>query len=297
MPEPEKNIPQITADWETENKPLWCPGCGDFGILTALKLALSEMVKDDLRREEIVLVSGIGCSGKLPHFIKVYGFESIHGRVLPVAQAIKLANHKLTVIGVSGDGDGYGIGMCHFMHSFRRNIDFTYIVHNNQIYGLTKGQYSPTSEKGAVTKTSPHGALEYPPSPLSPGVSSHAAFVARGFAGDVQHLKKLIIAGVQHKGTALIDVLQPCVTWNKVNTYDFFRQRVYKLEEDKKYNSSDKQAALKKADEWDKKIPIGIFFQTDLPTYEERLPQLKTKTLVEQFDGERDLKPFLAKFY
>ncbi|MFH1508599.1 MAG: 2-oxoacid:ferredoxin oxidoreductase subunit beta [bacterium] len=288
---------QSIAKFDSHHTPQWCPGCGDFGILTSLKMALAEVEKDSVNHEDFFIVSGIGCSGKLPHYVKTYGFESVHGRVLPVVQAAKLANHKLTIIGVGGDGDGFGIGMCHFMHVFRRNMDVTYIVHDNQIYGLTKGQYSPTTEKGTITKSSPHGALEHPINPVASAIIAHATYVARGFAGDAQHLKKLIVNGIKHKGTSFIDILQPCVTWNKTNTYEFFRDRVYKLEEEKSYDPANKMAALKKADEWGKKIPIGLFFKKDLPTYESQLPQLNDKPLVEQFYDKRDMKPFLEKFY
>jgi 2-oxoglutarate ferredoxin oxidoreductase subunit beta len=263
----------------TKERPTWCPGCGNWGILTALKKAIAEL---NLPKHEVVVVAGIGCSGHLPQWINTFGFHSLHGRSLPVAQAIKLANHELNVIAVGGDGDGYGIGTGHFIHAMRRNVDITYIVHDNQIYGLTTGQASPTSEKGFKSKSTPHGLIEPPVNPISLALAADCSFVARGFAGDVPHLVKLITQAVRHKGFALIDVLQPCITFNYLNTFEYFYRRVYKLEEDKSYDPTNKVEAFKRSLEWGDRIPIGLFYKEDRKTYEDELPQLSKAPLVKQ---------------
>ncbi|MFH2023527.1 MAG: thiamine pyrophosphate-dependent enzyme [Candidatus Micrarchaeota archaeon] len=266
-------------DLDVKEKMQWCPGCGNFGIVSALKGAIADL---GLAPHETVICSGIGCSSKLPHYLDTYGFESIHGRGLPVASAIKLANNNLNVISVGGDGDGYGIGVQHFVHIMRRNYDLTYIVHNNQIYGLTTGQASPTSMMGMKTKTTPWGVIEEPFRPLATAINSGATFVARGYAGDPVHLKELIKGAIAHKGFAFVDVFQPCVTFNKINTYPWFQQRVYKL--DGTHDVKDKWAAMQKAYEDEKtnyqKVPIGVFYKVEKPTYESQLPQIKDVPLV-----------------
>jgi 2-oxoglutarate ferredoxin oxidoreductase subunit beta len=258
----------------------WCPGCGNMGVLAALKGALAEL---GLNRHETVIVSGIGCSGKMPHYLGTYGFESLHGRSLPVASAIKLANTGLTVIAEGGDGDGYGIGVQHFVHIMRRNYDLTYIVHDNQVYGLTTGQAAPTALLGMKTKTTPWGVVETPFNPISTAINGGATYVARGFAGDIPHLKELIKGAITHKGFALVDVLQPCVTFNYLNTYQWFQERVYKLEA-AGHDPKDRAAAMEKAMEDSKsdykKVPIGLFYKEERPTYEETLPQIKDTPLV-----------------
>lgn len=280
---------------QTAESPDWCPGCGDFGILMGIKKALVALNRP---LHESVVVSGIGCSGKLNHFINTYGFEGIHGRALPLASAIHLANHDLNVVAVGGDGDGYGIGMAHFMHAMRRNLDMTYIVHNNQIYGLTKGQYSPTTEVGMKSSSSPHGAVETPVNPLKLALASEGvSFIARGFAGDIKYLHELVLAGMKHKGFAFIDVLQPCVTFNKLNTYEFFKSRVYKLHEDTTYDPKNKSMAFERADEWDKRIATGIFFQDEsLPQYKESIPALQEKPLVQHDIENIDIEPLYTEF-
>ncbi len=279
-------------DINTIGKPNWCPGCGDFGILLALKGAVVEL---NIEPENIVIVSGIGCSGKVPHWIRTYGLHGIHGRVLPVAAATKLSNHELTVFGVGGDGDGYGIGMCHFIHAMRRNIDMTYIVHNNMIYGLTTGQTSPTSEKGMKTKSTPSGVIEVPVNPIALAISSGATFVARSFAGDVKHLQKTIVSAVKHRGFSLIDVFQPCVSFNPVNTYDWYKQRIYDLET-VGHNPQDKNAAFVKSQEWGEKIPIGVFYRVLSPVYEDELPQIKEAPLVKQKIDNVDISSLMDGF-
>lgn len=248
---------------ETKDKPNWCPGCGNFGIQAALKQAISNLKLDPW---EVVISTGIGCGSKINQWIETYGFAGLHGRVLPVAMGVKLANHKLTVIGAGGDGDGYGIGMGHFIHAMRRNFDMTYIVENNQTYGLTLGQTSPTSDKGAKGPSTPFGIIEDPVNPLRLALSSDCTFVARGFAGDIPHLARLIEEGIKHKGFSLIDVFQPCVTFNKINTYAYFKQKVYKLE-DVGHDTTDISKAFERAGETEK-LPIGIFYKVEKPTYE-----------------------------
>lgn len=271
----------------------WCPGCGDFSILAALKKAI---VDCGLEPHNTVIASGIGCSGKLPHFIRTYGFESIHGRSLAAASGIKLANHSLNVIAVGGDGDGYGIGMGHFIHACRRNYDMTYIVHDNQIYGLTTGQTSPTSQKGMKTKSTPDGVLEEPVNPLALSISSGATFVARGFSGDLVHLSGLIAQGIKHKGFAHIDVFQPCVIWNKVNTFEYFKKNCYKLGENENHDPTDKMAAYKKACDIEGGLPIGVFYKEERPTYEDGLPVLKGGPLSKSQISDVDISALLKEY-
>ena len=248
-------------DYKPEVPPDWCPGCGDFGVLNALYQACAEL---ELQPHEIMVVSGIGCSSNLPGFFRSYGVHSLHGRALPVATGAKLANHSMTVIATGGDGDGYGIGLNHFIQAMRRNINVTYIVMNNEIYGLTTGQVSPTSEPGMKTKSTPHGNLEGMLNPLALALASGCGYVARGFSGQPKHLMKLYQDGIQYPGFALIDVFSPCVTFNKQNTYQWFRERVYKLEE-ADHDPNDFQAAMDRALEWGSKIPIGLFYRNPNP--------------------------------
>jgi 2-oxoglutarate ferredoxin oxidoreductase subunit beta len=262
----------LTLDvFESEAETTWCPGCGDFAVMRGLKLAL---VQEGIKPHEALLVSGIGCGSKLPDYMHVNGFMTIHGRPLAVATGAKLANPDLKVIVVNGDGDSYGIGGNHFVHTCRRNPDITHVVENNQIYGLTKGQYSPTSERGFVTTTSPDGSIEAAFNPVAIALAAHATFVARSFAGDPKHLAKMIVAGMEHRGYALIDVLQPCITYNKINTYDWYKQRIYHLDEDG-HDPSDHRAAIARAEEWGDRIPTGILYQTEAEhAYEEEVRAL-----------------------
>ncbi|MCJ2520921.1 MAG: thiamine pyrophosphate-dependent enzyme [Candidatus Thermoplasmatota archaeon] len=280
--------------YKSELKPTWCPGCGDFGVLNALLKALKELEIDP---KDLVVVSGIGCSSNLPHFLNAYGFHGIHGRLIPVATGIRLANPELTVIATGGDGDGYGIGLGHFVHAMRRNIDITYIVMNNAIYGLTTGQASPTSEKGMITKSTPEGVIEWPVNPVAIALSSGATYISRGFSGDPKHLKELIVGGIQHRGFSLVDVFSPCVTYNKVNTYQWFRERAYSLEEEG-HDTMDMIAAYQRAHEWDDRIPLGLFYRTDKPTYEEEDPALREVSLLKQPLGlsEAQGKELLEEF-
>jgi 2-oxoglutarate ferredoxin oxidoreductase subunit beta len=262
----------VTAkDYASTVKPTWCPGCGDYGILNALKQGL---VQAGLAPHEVLVVSGIGCGSKLPDYANVNGFMTLHGRPVPVATGAKLANHGLKVITVHGDGDFLGLGMGHFIHTVRRNLDITDLLQNNQIYGLTKGQYSPTSDSGFVTKTSPDGAVEMAANPVALALAAGGTFVARGFAGDAKALAKLIAQAVEHKGYALVDILQPCVTFNRKNTYDWYRERVYDLA-DTEHDPANRVAAFEKALEWGDRIPLGVIYRTQLPTYEEQAAGLK----------------------
>ena len=263
-------MPVTTKDYAGSVKPTWCPGCGDFGILNAVKQGL---VKAGLAPHQVLVVSGIGCGSKLPDYANVNGFMTLHGRPVPVATGAKLANHALKVITVHGDGDSMGLGMGHFIHTARRNLDIVDLIQNNQIYGLTKGQYSPTSDLGTITKTSPDGAIEMAAIPPALALAAGATFVARGFAGDAKGLAVLIAEAVSHKGYALMEVLQPCVTFNRKNTYDWYRDRVYQVA-DTDHDASDRTAAFQKALEWGDRSPLGILYQVQRPTYEEQVAGL-----------------------
>lgn len=281
-------------DFKSNDEIAWCPGCGDFGILVSLKKALV-----NLRRapKDILLVSGIGQAAKLPHYIKCNCFNGLHGRALPPAVAAKIVNRELTVIVTTGDGDCYGEGGNHFIHNIRRNVDITVIVHNNQIYGLTKGQASPTTDEGFETKFQPEGVVSDALHPLELAISLGAGFVARGYSADSEHLSWLILEGIKHKGFSLIDVLQPCVTFNKKNTYEWYSKRIYKVNDDTLYNPEDKMAAYKKAAEWGDKIPIGIIYRAEKKTYEEKKGIIEKPPLVcddiENIDISKALKDFV----
>lgn len=255
------------TDFKGKVDPDWCAGCGDFGLLNTVRKVVAEM---GLRPHEMLVVSGIGCSSNFPGYFNAYGMHTLHGRSLAVASGAALANHELTVICTGGDGDGYGIGGNHFTHIARRNIDLTYLVMNNQIYGLTTGQVSPTSEHGMKTKSTPFGNLEMPINPITSAIMNGATFVARGFVGDPKHLAMLVRKAIEHKGFSLVDVFSPCVTFNHDNDYPFFRERVRRLE-DEDHDPTDWKSACEKAMEWEDVIYTGHFFQkeaTDLGTLE-----------------------------
>ena len=268
-------------DYASPVRSTWCVGCGDYGILNSLKQAL---VKMDLAPHEALIVTGIGCGSKLPDYMTVNGYTSLHGRPIPIAQGIHLANHDLKVIVVAGDGDTYGIGGNHFIHALRRNANITIIVQNNAVYGLTKGQYSPTSPKGFPTKTSPPptGAIEPPINPIALALAAGATFIARSFSGNPSHLTDTVVAAISHQGCALVDVLQPCVTFNRNHSYDFYRQRVYNVEEEG-HDPSNRNAAWEKSSEWGDRIPIGILYMLEGgPTYEDQVMTLKSGPLAKQ---------------
>ncbi len=266
------------AVFKSEIKPDWCPGCGDFGVLNSLQKACADL---NLDPKDIMVVSGIGCSSNLPGFFNSYGMHTLHGRSIPVASGVKLGNHELTVIMTGGDGDGYGIGVGHFVHAMRRNLDITYIVMDNQIYGLTTGQASPTTERLVKTKSTPTGNLESQLNPIALALAGGASFVARGFSGEPLQLAELYKKAIQHKGFALVDVFSPCVTYNKTNTYPWFKERCYKLE-DENHDVKNFDAAMKKSQEWGDKLPLGVFYANERTTYEEAEPSLQNGALSKQ---------------
>jgi 2-oxoglutarate ferredoxin oxidoreductase subunit beta len=267
----------VTAQsFNTGFLPTWCPGCGDYGIWTSLKNALAEM---QIGSDDGLIVYGIGCHGNMYDWMKIYGIEGLHGRALPIAQGAKLANHNLPVIVVSGDGDCLGEGGNHFLHAAKRNPNLTVVLHDNQVYGLTTGQASPTAQIGFKTKSTPEGVTDEPVNPLILAMAAGATFVARGFAGDTPGLTKLLVEAVQHKGFSVVDILQPCVTFDKVHTYGWYRQRLYKLEDT--YKPDNKLKAMEKAMEWGDKIPVGIFYTEDRPTSEGKEPALATSPLIQ----------------
>ncbi len=262
---------QLTAkDFKGPVNPDWCAGCGDFGVLNSLQRVCAEL---GLKPHELLIISGIGCSSNLPGYFNAYGMHTLHGRALAVATGAKMGNHELNVIVTVGDGDGYGIGGNHFVHTARRNVDLTYVVMNNQVYGLTTGQVSPTTTLGMKTKSTPFGSVEMPVNPIAAAIMNGATFVARGFSGDIRHLTELIKKGVQHKGFALIDVFSPCVTFNLENTNPFFKERVKKLE-DEDHDTSDWKAACEKAMVWGDTIYTGLFLQREAPTLGQQEPVL-----------------------
>jgi 2-oxoglutarate ferredoxin oxidoreductase subunit beta len=270
----------------------WCPGCGNFGILRAVKKALVNL---NLEPHRVLMVSGIGQAGKFPHYLNCNVLNELHGRALPAAAAAKIVNPELTVIALGGDGDGYGEGGNHFLGAMLRNINIKYLVHNNQVYGLTKGQASPTSDLGFVTKTTLSGAGE-PLNPLTLAIASNASFVARSYAADTEHLSTIIQLALRHRGFALIDILQPCVSFNHVNTYQFYQSRVYKLEQEEGYDPTDRVAAFKKSLEWGEKIPIGVFYQHERPLYEDKLEAGRSGPLVKQQLNPLEIEKLLNDF-
>jgi len=270
---------QIT-DYNTSYFPTWCPGCGDFGIWGALKSAFTKI---GWTPSDFAIVFGIGCSGNMNDFLKCYAFHALHGRAIPTAVGIKIANHKLPVLVVAGDGDCYGEGGNHLMHAARGNHDITVVIHDNRVYGLTTGQTSPTSPKGYKSKSTPDGVIEVPVNPLAYAITSGATFVAQAFAGDIVHTAGIIEEGVRHKGFSLVNILQPCISFNKVNTYPWYRERVYKLGEE--YDKRDKMKALEKSFFVADKIPTGIFYEEDRLTYTDSLTQLSESTLLRRSCG------------
>jgi 2-oxoglutarate ferredoxin oxidoreductase subunit beta len=284
--------PPLPLIGKSDTKPTWCPGCGDFGVVAAIEMAVKKLA---IPSHNIVIVSGIGCSSNLPHFLSAYGFHAIHGRSLPVAEGIRWGNHGLTVIATGGDGDGFGIGAGHFIHTMRRNVDMTYVTMDNQIYGLTTGQASPTSMMGQKTKSTPNGVIENPIEPISLALAAGATYVARGFSGDVKQLADLVAGGIRHKGFAFVDALSPCVTYNKINTFDFFRQRVYKLES-AGHDPTNIVQAWERSLEWAEKIPTGVFYKVEKPTYEDLEEVLHAGPLAHQPAGTKGRNVLLDEF-
>lgn len=258
-------------------EPAWCPGCGNFSILKSLKDAAVEL---GIEPHQFTIVSGIGQAAKLPHYLKCNTFNGLHGRAIPAATGIRLANHEMPVLVTTGDGDCYGEGGNHLNHAIRRNVNIKLFVHDNQIYGLTKGQASPTSMEGMVTKNQPFGVFSEQLNPMALAIALDCSFVARGFAGDIEHLKGLIKEAIKHKGFTLVDILQPCVSFNKINTFAWYKERVYYIESE--YNPEDRAEAFKRSLEWGERIPIGIIYRNNRPLYEERIPVIKDMPLNKQ---------------
>lgn len=263
------------VDVYQSQSPAWCPGCGNFSILKTLKETLAEL---GMEPHQFMMVSGIGQAAKLPHYLRSNFFNGLHGRALPVATGIRLANSDMPVIVTTGDGDCYGEGGNHLMAAIRRNVDITLFVHDNQIYGLTKGQPSPTTGEGTKAKNIPFGVIAEQFNPLALAVALDAGFAARAFAGDPEHLKELMKQALQHRGFSLVDILQPCVTFNKMNTYEWYRTRVYRIGAD--HDPANRIAAFAKALEWGDRIPIGLIYRAERKTYEEQIPILAKQPLV-----------------
>lgn len=280
--------------YHSNDENAWCPGCGNFGILGALKQALAEL---HILPENLVMVSGIGQAAKTPHYLRANVFNGLHGRALPPAQAIKMANDNLKVVITGGDGDAYGEGGNHLIHAMRRNVDLTQLVHDNQIYGLTKGQGSPTTARGQITSMQFEGVQSEPLNPLALAITMGATFVARGFSGDTEGLKEIIKAAISHKGYAIVDIMQPCISFNKINTFKWYKDRCFRLDES--YDPSNKIAALEKAFEFgDEGIPLGIIYKEEgKPSFNELHPVLSSgKALVDRQWKVQDIEPFINQF-
>ncbi len=290
---------KITLDsYKSPNFPTWCPGCGDWGIWASIK---NSLVEQQIAPHEILFVYDVGCSGNMTSFVNAYGFHGLHGRAIPLAEGVAMANHKLPILVVGGDGGLYGEGMGHFIAACRANHNITVVVHNNMVYGLTTGQVSPTAAKGQKGKSTPQGVVDQPVNPVALAILSGATFVARGFAGDQKHLQELITRGMKHNGFSLIDVFQPCVTFNKVNTYAWYRERVRKIEGEQvskgsgEQGLSEKETALKLAMNGDP-LWIGVLYESDESSYEQQLPQLEKETLVERNISKIDIQTLTQEF-
>lgn len=282
----------LLSDLTTVCSPTWCPGCGDMAIWAAFKNAA---VSQDWNNTNTVLVAGIGCHGHIVNFTKISSFEGLHGRALPVATGIKMANNRLNTFVFTGDGDCLAEGGNHFMHAARRNHDITIILHDNAIYGLTTGQTSPRSPHGLKTKSTPLGNPDNPINPLTLAIASGATFVAREYASHIPQLTDLIIKANQHKGISLVDVLQPCVTFNEMYTHEFYQNNTYYLDES--HDRQNKEAAFKRSLEWgEKNIPLGIFYETQEPSYESQIAQIREKPLIENLAEKRDIEELMKKY-
>lgn len=279
-----------TQDFDNDFENKWCAGCGNFGILDAMKKSFSNL---GLAPKDVLLISGIGQAAKTPQFLKCNMFHTLHGRALPVATGAKIANHDLTIIVNSGDGDCYGEGGNHFINAIRRNIDLTLLVHNNLVYGLTQGQASPTSKMGFVTKVQNHGVIAEPFNPLTIALTLGAGFVARGFSNNREHTSRLIEDGIKHKGLSLIDIVQPCVTYNKINTHGWYKQRVYDLYENE-YVPDNLDKALAMAREWEERIPIGVYYRKEGSTFTDRIKKLADGTLITKPYDAAKLNAYLS---
>jgi len=267
------------ADYKTAEGSWWCPGCGDFGVLAALQKALLDLA---VAPEKIALIAGIGCSGKIGNYINSYNLHVTHGRTMPAALGLKLGNRELTVIAAGGDGDGYAIGMGHFIHAIRRNPDITYLVMDNQIYGLTKGQSSPTSAEGFLTRSTPEGTIEHPVRPMQLAIAAGATFVAQGFSSNQKQLVDLIKAGIQHRGFSLINTVSPCVTFNKVNTYDWYKQSLLNLDTVPDYDPSDRGRAMAMLMERDEMVNGLVYESKDTKPFEDKLIGFRAQGIANQ---------------
>lgn len=276
--------------FEGDRETSWCPGCGNFAIRRALVGALKEL---EIGPHEVTLFSGIGQAAKMPHYLKVNGFNGLHGRALPLSIGMVISNPTMNVIVESGDGDSYGEGGNHLIHTIRRNPHLAHFVHNNHIYGLTKGQASPTSYEGMKTHISPHGPTSYAFNPILFGVAMEASFVARSFSGDLEHLQEMMVSAIKHRGYALVDILQPCPSFNRINTLKWYRERVYRMED---HDDSDFEAAIRRSREWGERIPLGIFYQQEKKTFREQFPQLEKRDLLEETIRPGDLDSFIHDF-
>lgn len=265
-------------DFRNSVKPNWCPGCGDFSVQAAIQRAAANV---GIEPHELAVVAGIGCSGRIAGYINSYGFHGIHGRALPIAQGLKMANRNLNVIASGGDGDGFAIGMAHTVHAIRRNIDVTYVVMDNQIYGLTKGQTSPRSAQGFITKSTPGGAIEPSLKPLEVALSAGATFVAQGFSTDIKELTALIEAGIQHKGFSFINVFSPCVTYNKINTYEWFKEHLTKLADIEGYDPQNREQAMQTVMEKEGLVTGIIYQDLETKSYQEKVPGYSEQPLSE----------------
>ena len=265
-------------DFRNDVKPNWCPGCGDFSVQAAIQRATANV---GLEPEQLAVISGIGCSGRISGYINSYGVHGIHGRALPIAQGVKMANRDLTVIAAGGDGDGFAIGMGHTIHAIRRNINITYIVMDNQIYGLTKGQTSPRSAAGFKTKSTPEGSIEQAISPMETALTVGATFVAQSFSTDLKELTSIIEAGIKHDGFSFINVFSPCVTYNKVNTYDWFKENLTKLSSIEGYDPSSREMAMQTLMEHNGLVTGLIYQNTDRPSYQELVPGYSKQPLTQ----------------
>ncbi|MGM0369155.1 MAG: thiamine pyrophosphate-dependent enzyme [Bacillota bacterium] len=281
-----------TAIYEGDRETAWCPGCGNFPLRQILVDALADL---ELKPSEVTMFTGIGQAPKMPHYMKVNGFNGLHGRALPPAIGMRVANKDMKVIVETGDGNAYGEGGNHLLHNIRRNPDLAHFVHDNQIYGLTKGQASPTTGTDIKTAVQPNGITAQPLNPIKLAVSMEASFVARGFVGNKEHLKSLMQEAIKHRGYALIDILQPCVSFNKVNTYQWYAKRVYELDDD--YDPTDYKAAQEKSEEWGDDIPLGVIYKNeDKAIFHDKLPQLGEEPLVDKEIEPQDMKDLLNQF-
>ncbi len=275
-------------------EPAWCPGCGNFPILKTLKTTFERM---QLKPHEVSMFSGIGQAAKTPHYFNANLFDGLHGRSIPAAIGAKIVNPKMVVIAESGDGDMYGEGGNHMMHAIRRNPNITVLVHNNQVYGLTKGQASPTSEPGFQSKIQTGGCQNTPVNPMTLALTLKAGFVARAFSGDQEHLSEIIEKAINFRGFALVDILMPCVTFNKINTFAWYKKRVYKLE-DEGWETNNRCKAYGKASEWGERIPTGVIYSQQRSTYEELVPTLKKeKALIDRPRSPQRVKEIYKDFY